>query len=681
MAQTVTVKGVEEIENVWIPMKDGRSLAARIFIHKSAYKKPVPAILEYIPYRKRDLMRHRDEGIHRYFASKKYASVRVDIRGTGDSEGTFTDEYTKQEHEDAIEIIDWLSKQKWCDGNIGMMGISWGGFNSLQVAALKPPALKAIITACSTDDRYADDVHYMGGCLLNQNMEWGSVMTLYSAMPPDPRISGDKWREIWKERLNNIRPLTALWLENQVRNAYWKHGSVCENYDAITIPVYAVGGWADGYSNAIPRLMQNLKGPAKGLIGPWAHSYPHDGTPGPAIGFLQEATRWWDHWLKGIDTGIMAEPKFRLWVERYQPPARDHAVRIGRWIAENKWPSDNINTVSFKLAPGTLSKRDEGHDEQPEVSFTSPQTVGLQAPVWCGIGDRGEMPDDQRIDDIGSLVFDTAPLEKGFDMVGAPLLKLRFRSNKTVANVAARISCVAPDGSVLRVKYGVLNLTHRNSHENPEFLKKGKWYEAEIKLNDIAFRFSKGHKLRLALSTSYWPVIWPAPEPVKLTIAPALCELQIPERPKQNSDLNLPAFKKPLMAATGQTTALEQSQPYYSVGEDLVSKNTEYYRTGDCGELGGASRIHIHDIDTKFGYQRDELYAINKNDPLSAKVTFNHKASFEWPNAGASAHLEFDSSFKADRDNFYFKAKLHAKDDKSDIAARTWDITIPRNKV
>ena len=139
MDETV-LAGIEEIENVWIPVSGGCRLAARIWLPRTAREAPVPAVLEYIPYRKRDFMRSRDEPIHRYFAAKGFASVRVDVRGTGDSEGILDDEYSQQELDDALVIIDWIANQPWCDGKLGMMGISWGGFNALQVAALRPPA-------------------------------------------------------------------------------------------------------------------------------------------------------------------------------------------------------------------------------------------------------------------------------------------------------------------------------------------------------------------------------------------------------------------------------------------------------------------------------------------------------------------------------------------------------------
>ena len=338
----IKMTGIREIENVWIPMADGCRIAARIWMPENAEAEPVPAILEYIPYRKRDFMRSRDEPIHRYFAMKGYAAIRVDIRGSGDSDGVLHDEYSEQELDDALQIIDWLTAQPWCSGAVGMTGISWGGFNALQVAALRPPALKAIITLCSTDDRYADDAHYMGGCLLNENMQWGSMLTLYSALPPDPKIVGEGWRDTWRQRLEALEPFPVRWMSHQWRDDYWKHGSVCEDYAAITCPVYAIGGWADGYSNAVPRLLANLPGPKKGLVGPWAHVFPHDGVPGPSIGFLQEAVRWWDHWLKDARTGIMDEPVYRIWMQDSVAPLPQYAERPGRWVAEEAWPSPRI---------------------------------------------------------------------------------------------------------------------------------------------------------------------------------------------------------------------------------------------------------------------------------------------------------------------------------------------------
>ncbi|MYH59349.1 MAG: CocE/NonD family hydrolase [Boseongicola sp. SB0675_bin_26] len=279
---------IREIENAWIPMPDGTRLAARIWLPVDADSDPVPAILEYLPYRKRDGTVERDHLTHPYFAGHGYAGVRVDMRGTGDSEGVCLGEYLKQEQDDCLAVIEWLAAQPWCSGKVGMIGISWGGFNGLQVAARRPEALGAVISLCSTDDRYADDIHFMGGCMLTDKLSWGATAFSICNTPPDPAIVGDRWREMWVERLDGNGLWMLDWFRHQRRDEFYAHGSVCENYADIEVPVYAVGGWADGYTNAIFRLLEHLPGPKKGLIGPWAHKYPHFAKPGPRIGFLQD---------------------------------------------------------------------------------------------------------------------------------------------------------------------------------------------------------------------------------------------------------------------------------------------------------------------------------------------------------------------------------------------------------
>ncbi len=370
---------VRTIATEWIVLSDGTRLAATIWLPEDAEDDPVPAILEYLPYRRRDGTGLRDRQMLAYFAGHGYAAVRVDMRGSGDSDGVLKDEYLPQEQADAVEVIAWLARQPWCSGSVGMMGISWGGFNALQVASHRPPALKAIITACSTDDRYADDCHYMGGCLLNNSIAWASTMFAFGAQPPDPAVVGDRWRDMWMERIEKLEPMVAAWIGHQHYDAYWKQGSVCEDYSSITAAVYAVGGWADGYSNAIPRMLSGLKAPRKGLIGPWAHAWPQVANPGPQIGFLQEAIRWWDHWLKGKTTGIMDEPMLRIWMQESVGPATTYATRPGRWVAETQWPPEKSDRLTLPLSDKTLG----GQPGIGTVLVASPLATGVTFGEWC----------------------------------------------------------------------------------------------------------------------------------------------------------------------------------------------------------------------------------------------------------------------------------------------------------
>jgi putative CocE/NonD family hydrolase len=453
---------IREIEHLWIPLPDGTRLAARLWLPANAERAPVPALLEYLPYRKRDGTAERDSLTHPYLAAHGYACLRVDVRGAGESEGLLSDEYSQAELEDGVALIAWIASQPWCSGRVGMFGISWGGFNALQVAALRPPALKAIVTLCSTDDRYADDVHYMGGAKLESGFGWAAFFFSDMTHPPDPALVGARWRAMWLARLEALPLFLERWLQHQHRDAYWRHGSVCEDWAAIDCAVFAVGGWTDGYTNAIPRLLANLSAPRRGLIGPWAHAYPHFAKPGPQIGFLQEMLKWWDRWLKdrdtGPDSGVEAEPMLRAWMTDSHRPAAHHETLPGRWVSEPAWPPPRplhrlfLSDAGLEEAPATLTPR----------PVCSPLSLGKHGGEWCPFGRGNDQADDQREDDALSLVFETKPLTETVELLGAPVLTLELASDKPVAQIIARLCDVHPDGASLRTSFGVLNLTHRD---------------------------------------------------------------------------------------------------------------------------------------------------------------------------------------------------------------------------
>ncbi len=597
---------VREIEHEWIRLADGTRLAARIWLPRGAENEPVPGILEYIPYRKRDFTAVRDAMNHPYMAARGYACVRVDLRGSGDSEGLLTDEYLQVELEDGCEVLRWIAAQPWCDGRVGMIGIAWGGFNGLGIAALRPPELKAVVSVCSTDDRYSDDVHHMGGCLLGENLSWSAVMFSYNSLPPDPALVGERWRTMWFERLEASWPWLDTWLRHQRRDAYWKHGSICEDYAAVECPVMAVSGWADGYSNAVFRLVENLRCPRIGLIGPWSHAYPHIATPGPAIGFLQEAVRWWDYWLKGIDNGIMDEPVLRVWMQDSVPPTTSYLERPGRWVAEDVWPSTNVEQHVYTLELRTLTPHG-GAPPRP-LTLQSPLTVGLFAGKWCSYPTGPDLAHDQRQEDGGALVFDTAPLETRLDVMGAPVLELELASDRPLAMIAARLSDVRPDGKATRVTYGLLNLTHRNGNEHPELLTPDSRYRVRLKLNDVAQVFPAGHRLRLSISTSYWPLAWPPPEPTRLTILTGSSTLTVPQRHPRAEDEQLREFPAPETAPLPAHTVVESEHHNWLVHRDLASDTSTLEVVNDYGVY------RLDDIDLTIRRSRTERYTSHADD-------------------------------------------------------------------
>ncbi|MGM1052688.1 MAG: CocE/NonD family hydrolase [Pseudomonadota bacterium] len=662
-------------EETWIPLADGTRLAARIWRPVDADRHPVPAILEYLPYRKRDLTAERDVQMHPYWAGHGYAGVRVDIRGTGDSDGVLTDEYLPLELDDGLEILAWLEAQPWCTGEVGMIGISWGGFNGLQIAALRPPQLKAVITLCFTDDRYADDIHHMGGCLLGDNLSWASTMFDGNACPPDPDLVGERWREMWLERLEGSGMWLAQWLEHQRRDDYWKHGSVCEDYSAIQCPVYAVSGWADGYCNAVFRVLEGLSVPRKGLVGPWAHKYPHLGVPGPAIGFLQESLRWWDRWLKGVDTGIMDEPMVRVWMQESIPPSARYEERPGRWITEPEWPSPNILPSSFCLTAGhDLLPEADGQDDDTTLDIRSPLSVGLYAGKWCSYNAPPDLPHDQRDEDGGSLIFQTPRLDAALEIFGAPMVELEISADQPVAMVALRLSDIAEDDKATRVSYGLLNLTHRDSDEHPEPLVPGQRYRVRIPLKHIAQQFAAGHAIRLALSTSYWPLAWPAPRPVRLTILPSRCRLVLPMRaPRPAEEATLTAFDEPEGASPMAKTLLQPTQESWQVIRDLANDRTTLEVINDEG------RYRIDDIDLEIAARVTERYQYSYGSYDSVSGWTEWQRSFkrgDW-----EVHTLTRTLMTSDLDNFRIRATLDAWEGDTRIFARTWDETIPRDLV
>jgi len=668
---------VRVIENTWIPLSDGTRLAARIWLPTDAESTPVPAILEYLPYRKRDFTRARDEPMHHYFAGHGFAAIRVDIRGSGDSDGILSDEYSAQEHADALEVIRWMAAQPWCSGDVGMMGISWGGFNSLQVAALRPPELRAIITLCSTDDRYADDAHYMGGCLLNENLQWGAILLNYQALPPDPEVAGDRWRALWHRRLDEIVPFPEHWLRHQRRDDYWKHGSVCEDYARITCPVYAIGGWADGYSNAVPRLLAGLSCPRKGLIGPWAHNFPHDGVPGPAIGFLQEAVRWWRHWLRGVDTGIMDEPLYRVWMQESVAPQPTRDEWPGRWVAETSWPAAKIEYRVWALNANGLDGRAE--PEGTEAAIASPQTTGLVGGEWCAFGAEGEMPSDQRPDDGRSLCFDSEPLAERLEILGAPVVMLVLAADRPVAFTAVRLCEVAPDGASLRVSYGLLNLTHLESHEYPELLEPGRRYVARVQLCDVAHAFPAGSRLRVAVSTSYWPIAWPAPEPVTLRLLTGASTLELPVRPPRAEDEELREFDPPERGPTSEVRRLRAAPFRRTIERDLAANETLHTLVSDAADLNGAALARVEAINLDVGHTIARRYAIGENDPLSARAEIDQRTDLrrgDW-----IVRVETRTRLDATATHFHFEAELEAFEGDQRIFHKHWDEWIPRELI
>lgn len=654
------------VEDAWILTRDGTRLHARIWRPADADTRPVPALLEYLPYRKGDWTAPRDAERHPWYAAHGYASVRVDLRGSGDSEGVMLDEYTETELADGCDVVDWLSAQPWCTGKVGMFGISWGGFNALQIAALRPEPLKAIVTVCSSDDRYDNDVHYTGGAVLGVDMAaWAGTMLAFTARPPDPATVGnDRWLPMWRRRLDALEPFLHTWLEHQERDVYWRHGSVCEDYTAVDAAVLAVGGWADPYRDTVLRLLENLSAPVRGIIGPWSHQYPDRGlTPGPAIGFLQETLRWWDHWLKGVDNGVMAEPPLRAWINESVPPATRYATRPGRWVGDEGWPAKSVTWDVRTL---------DGGGRGP-VTVRTPQHTGIDAGRYFPFGNRTDLPPDQRADDGRSACFDSAPLTERVEILGRPRVRLRLDSATERANVIVRICDVAPDGASTLVTRGVLNLLSRHGRDRAVPWKPGTPEDVEVELTAVGHAFPPGHRIRVAVSDAYWPWVWPHGERGSLTVTPDESALLLPVRDPKADDGREPIrFPEP-----------EQASPLPLVTEPPGSPRPERVVRHDV-ETGEWTL----EVDPNYGGTRTfpdglryeetttETYRIRADDPLSAR------ASSQWTvrlrRGDWTAEISARTELRATVDEFLMDSRIEARANGATVSDRTWHRSTPR---
>ncbi|MFQ5937862.1 MAG: CocE/NonD family hydrolase, partial [Acidiferrobacterales bacterium] len=505
-----------------------------------------------------------------------------------------------------------------------------------------------------------------GGALLMENLGWACTMFAYSSRPPDPALVGERWRDMWMHRLENIPLLIENWLKHQRRDHYWQHGSVCEDYGAITAAVFAVGGWGDAYSNTIPRLLSGLKAPTRGLTGPWVHKYPHNAVPCPRIGFLQECLRWWDRWLKGIDTGVMDEPLYRAYMLETARPRASYEERAGRWIAESTWPSPGIHVNTLVLNAGRLDA-----EPAPEhvLTLCSPQDTGTAGGEYCAMWLGPEGPTDQQEDDARSLVFDTPPLAERAEIFGAPMLTLEMAANRPKAFIAVRLCDVWPEGDSTRVTYGVLNLTHRDSHEHPTLLEPGKRYRVRVQLDDIAYAFAPGHRIRVAVSTAYWPMVWPSSEPVTLQLYTGRSFLNLPVRPPREQPSR--PFAQPESTRTMAVDILRPESHTRTTERDPASGDSIVHIIDDFGE----HRIQAHGL--TISEVARETYRVHSDDPLSARANIHWTEILyrdDW-----RVRTETRTEMWADHENFVIRANLEAYEGKQQVFARGWHQKISRD--
>ena len=628
-------------EHCWIEMPDGIRLAARTWLPAQAMSDAVPAVFEYIPYRKVDMVRARDERNHPYLAEHGIAAVRVDMRGSGDSEGVMGDMYSRDELEDARHIIEWLAQQPWCNGRVGMFGTSWGGTASLQANVDAPDALKAVIAVCATHDRYEDDIHHMGGCLLTDSIEWGTTLPTILGAPQSTNV-GDDWFSKWEDRLDKLSFPLEAWLRNEDRGSYWRHGSVIHQANQLSAPILCIGGWADRYSNSVMSLVDRRPDLAWGIVGPWGHHYPDQGHPGPGIGFQKVMLDWWRHWLIADQPERPEWPRLRAWVRGFDTPADAIDERSGEWV-QSAAPKDcTIPTKRF-LAKDGLTK----NHSLVQLDVPSDLSVGKAGADTGYFGRFGGLPPNQHEDDEISLCFDTEPLETDCLIFGAAEVELELETDDPRRQVCLRLNDIAPDGTSSRITWAIRNLSLNDNLDSPKSQLPAGRRTIRVRFPTAAYRITTGHKLRLAISQSYWPMVWTAQTTGKVTIKGGCLTLPVPKSALESLAISLPA-----------------SEDLPKVKSYAVTNNARIKRYPvkvEKGELRSGwhqpyTSVHYNEIDTTFGYETRAEFSIREEDQASAKSTYEHSMTFERLDGIATVtcmvQLSSDDSFYHVKANF-----------------------------
>lgn len=646
---------VGEVAHLTIAMSDGVELGGRLWLPEGALTTPVPAILLSHPYGK-DGAGERAENA--YYAGRGYASLRIDVRGTGTSQGQITDEYTLRERMDLAEVIAWLASQPWCSGRVGMTGSSWSGFSAVQAAGMNIPALGGVIVMNASERRFTDDAHYMGGILLKENFMWGTNFLSDLVRPPDAQLWGEDWQPIWQARLQQLIPPIHTWITHSYDppGGYWDQGSVAPS--DIQIPVYAVGGWMDGYTNSIARLVSNNPSNRRGLIGPWGHSPPHWASH-HALHFMEEAIAFWDYCLKGQPGFMEARPQMRTFIQEDM-----HDPGLGYWVQDAAW-TDATPAQRWYFGDGALQPQPSA---SLMLSHQSPQDVGIDAGEWIARNSAGE----QSFDDSRSLTLDSSPLSEDLVLLGTPKVRVRLTPQAQDGHIFVRLVDVAPDGRATRVSMGMLNLVLKDGFDAPAPLVPGQPVDVTIPLHDMGYAFKAGHRLRLALSTAYWPMAWPSSQPWTMQIEAAQSWLDLPSRAPQPTDGVAPPFGPRDLAAWTEPPPGQRTEDGFRNSAVVYENDGTLNRYTDWSD-----GVYFDANGIRRWGQGNVSYVIHPDDPTSALAFKRVERSVQWPD-GREGYFKHETTQTANATDFLLTTIIEVWASGQMIYQQTFDDTIPR---
>jgi hypothetical protein len=642
-----------------LTMRDGAALAATYFTPRPRSKgETFPVLFELLPYRKDDSFYLRDYPLYSYFARRGFACVKVDVRGTGASRGPVPDrEYSEQELDDAEDAIDQLARAPWSNGNVGMWGISWGGFNALQVAMRQPPALKAILAAHAADNLYYDSVDYIDGAFHVDPYHLEIHHENGLPRPPDYPLDA----AYFKERFESY-PWFFTYLKHQTDGAYWRKSALRYDYRKLQVPAYLIGGLLDGYRDSVLRILENASVPIKAEIGPWDHAWPNDGKPGPDYEWGYEAARWWDHWLRGRDTGVGEGKTLALFVRDGHPPDAHLQITPGEWRVE-EWP---IRRMAWKRLFPT-----EQHELSPRAEHASVESLyyapgyGAAAGLWWG-----DPTGDMRPDDAGSLVFDSPELTEAMEIVGFPRLRLRVSADAPTAHWIARLEDVQPGGVVSLVTGGLMSAGRRPDPLRPEPLPLGQPVELMFDLHFTTWTFKPGHRIRLAVTNAQFPMIWPTPHSMTATLhlgeASSIDLPAIPVEKRPVPDLRPPEPRLQRPDARSLDCA-EWPEGQTESRRDLAGGTTSYEWRGECGWEIGTRR-----------YRTTERTYYETTDARPAESRFRGDETSRIELTGRSLELRSVLEVRSDEKSFFVTFTRRIFENETLVREKQWAETIPR---
>ena len=667
--------GLDVRRDVRVPARDGLTLSVNLFLPRGATE-GLPAILNTDPYRKDDWSAGWDLTLASYFAARGYAYCRLDVRGTGSSDGVALDEYTEAETLDGHDTVEWLAAQPWCSGAVGMWGLSYGGFTSIQVAATRPPHLRAIVPVQATDDRYSDDVHYVGGAMtVSELAQYAVSQVAMNALPASRLAWGDSWLARWRERLEATPLWLFRWAREQRDGPYWRVGSLAPDYGRIEAAVLQVGGWMDEYVVAALRIQAKCANAAgrRTIVGPWVHGHAHSAYPAPNIDWLHETVHWFDHWLKGVDNGVDREAPFTWFHREPTPPERFPTRLNGAWRATRAWPPATTASLVFHLGPGALT---DGPVESGTDTFAHRPTAGADAGSLCwGAGHPPNgLAGDLRLESGAGPSYVSAPLAEPLDILGVSVAVLHVAATQPVAHLVVRLGDVAPDGPIEQVCEGILNLTHRDSHEHPSPLEPGRWYEVRVPLRAAGYRFPAGHRVYVSVASAHWPVIWPSPGAGEISIRfgpDAPSRLELPLAPAGEGAVAPPRFREEPPDLAGVGTDSSEPASWDSVRDADAGTSTIDTHEGETSVLpDGRSTLYV-----------GETLRMVAFDHEPGEGRFENSCEYRLDQDGRRIVVVAEGTTVADATAFDWRAGIRVELDGETFFQRDWHEAIPRDLI